>query len=108
LPDTNGRGQISATADTINGGLLLNYYTVDGTTFPFIETDGGQVATGVFVQQNPPQQRVRQLYIPTCSSRGLCSARDRRRPNNRANNPGAASQPRPFFCPLKLKAFRVS
>ncbi|MFZ0419607.1 MAG: hypothetical protein WAM04_16020 [Candidatus Sulfotelmatobacter sp.] len=53
LPDTNGRGQISATADTINGGLLLNYYTVDGTTFPFIETDGGQVATGVFVQQNP-------------------------------------------------------
>jgi hypothetical protein len=46
-------GQITATANTENGGFLLNYYPVDGTTFPFIETDGGQVAAGVFVQQNP-------------------------------------------------------
>jgi hypothetical protein len=57
-PDTNGRGQISATAgnnsnSTLNGGFDLTFYTVDGTTFPFIESDAnGQTATGVFVQQN--------------------------------------------------------
>jgi hypothetical protein len=55
---TGGRGQIAAsvgtssTNTTLNGGFLLTYYTVDGTTFPFIETDNGQVAAGVFVQQN--------------------------------------------------------
>src|SRR5579872_1242076 len=58
-PDANGRGQISATAangsnSTLNGGFDLTFYTVDGTTFPFIESDAdGQTATGVFVQQNP-------------------------------------------------------
>ncbi len=58
-PDSNGRGQIGATAGTsssttLNGGFVLTFYTVDGTTFPFIESDpNGQVATGVFVQQNP-------------------------------------------------------
>jgi hypothetical protein len=53
-PDTNGRGQIGTVTqnNTLNGGFLLNYYTVDGTTFPFIEMDSGQVSTGVFVQQN--------------------------------------------------------
>ncbi|MFZ1010064.1 MAG: hypothetical protein WAN65_24720 [Candidatus Sulfotelmatobacter sp.] len=57
-PDSNGRGQIVATAangsnSTINGGLGLTFYTVDGTTFPFIETDAnGQVTSGVFVQQS--------------------------------------------------------
>jgi len=57
-PDTNGRGAIAATAGTsshttLNGGFGLTFYTVDGTTFPFIETDtGGQVATGVLVEQN--------------------------------------------------------
>jgi hypothetical protein len=56
-PDSNGRGSITATAangsnTTINGGLGLTFYTVDGTTFPFIETDAnGQVASGVFVEQ---------------------------------------------------------
>jgi hypothetical protein len=54
---SGGRGQISATASnnsesTLEGGLSLTYYTVDGTTFPFIETDSGQVATGVFVLQS--------------------------------------------------------
>ena len=55
----NGRGQIAANAgnntsnSTLNGGFGLTFYTVDGTTFPFIETDGGQVAAGVFVAQNP-------------------------------------------------------
>jgi len=57
-PDGNGRGQISATAgnssvSTLNGGFALNFYTADGTTFPFIELDGGQVSSGVFVLQNP-------------------------------------------------------
>lgn len=56
---TGGRGQIGASVGTssndttLNGGFLLTYYTVDGTTFPFIETDSGQVSAGVFVQQNP-------------------------------------------------------
>jgi hypothetical protein len=54
----NGRGQIGANAgnnsnSTLNGGFNLTFYTVDGTTFPFIETDNGQVSTGVFVTQNP-------------------------------------------------------
>jgi hypothetical protein len=57
-PDSNGRGQISANAgdssnSTLNGGFGLTFYTVDGTTFPFIESDSGQVATGVFILQNP-------------------------------------------------------
>ncbi|MGB2603040.1 MAG: hypothetical protein WBC78_05570 [Candidatus Sulfotelmatobacter sp.] len=58
-PDSNGRGLISATAannstSTLNGALNLTFYTVDGTTFPFIELDAGQVSTGVFVMQSTP------------------------------------------------------
>ena len=57
-PSSNGRGQIVANAGnnsnfTLNGGFALTFYPVDGTTFPFIETDSGQVAAGVFVLQNP-------------------------------------------------------
>ena len=53
-----GRGQIAANAgnssnSTLNGGFELVFYTVDGTTFPFIEADNGQVSAGVFVAQNP-------------------------------------------------------
>jgi len=56
-PDANGRGSISTNVGTnsnttLNGGFFLNFYSVDGTTFPFIETDGSQVAAGVFVLQN--------------------------------------------------------
>jgi hypothetical protein len=57
-PDSSGRYGIVATAgnsttSTLNGGFGLAFYAVDGTTFPFIETDSnGQVATGVFVKQN--------------------------------------------------------
>jgi hypothetical protein len=57
--DSTGRYGLSATAGnnsktTLNGGFGLTFYTADGNTFPFIETDtGGQVATGVFVLQNP-------------------------------------------------------
>jgi hypothetical protein len=56
--DTTGRYGLSAAAgnsniSTLNGGFNLNFYTVDGTTFPFVELDQGQIATGVFVLQNP-------------------------------------------------------
>ena len=57
-PDASGRGQIVANAgtssnSTLNGGFGITFYTVDGTTFPFIETDAnGQVAAGVFFLQN--------------------------------------------------------
>ena len=56
-PDSNGRGQLAANAGnknngTINGGFSLTYYTVDGTSFPFIESDNGQVTVGVFLKQN--------------------------------------------------------
>ncbi|HVR27798.1 MAG TPA: hypothetical protein VMU26_31260 [Candidatus Polarisedimenticolia bacterium] len=55
---SGGRGSITANASsnsaaTLNGGFALTFYTVDGTTFPFIESDNGQVAAGVFVLQNP-------------------------------------------------------
>jgi hypothetical protein len=59
-PDSNGRGQVGATAgnpsnSTLNGGFNITYYSVDGTTYPFIETDsgGGQIAAGAFFKQNP-------------------------------------------------------
>lgn len=56
--DNLGRYGLSANASnsnnsTLNGGFNLTLYTVDGTTFPFIELDGGQIATGVVVLQNP-------------------------------------------------------
>jgi len=55
--DSNGRFGVSATAgsgskSTLNGGFNLTLYSVDGTTFPFIETDGGQIAAGVVVEQS--------------------------------------------------------
>lgn len=57
-PDSSGRFGISASAgnssnSTLNGGFGLTVYAADGTTFPFIETDNGQVATGVLVLQTP-------------------------------------------------------
>jgi hypothetical protein len=58
--DSNGRFGVAATAvssngnsGTLEGGFTLTAYAVDGTTFPFIESDSGQVATGVFVLQSP-------------------------------------------------------
>jgi hypothetical protein len=57
-PDATGRGTIVANAgtssnSTLNGGFGISFYTVDGTTFPFIEVDAnGQVAAGVFFLQN--------------------------------------------------------
>jgi len=57
---SGGRGSLTVTASssngnntTLNGGLNLIYYTVDGTTFPFIEYDSGQVSAGILVLQNP-------------------------------------------------------
>jgi hypothetical protein len=57
--DPSGRYGLSATvgnnnATTLNGGFLLTLYSADGTTFPFIESDSGQVATGVIVLQSAP------------------------------------------------------
>jgi len=56
-PDANGRGSLSAAASnsnnsTLDGGFTLIYYAVDGTTFPVIEVDQGQIAVGMMVQQN--------------------------------------------------------
>jgi len=56
-PDSNGRGQVTASAGnssngTLNGGFGITYYAVDGTTFPFIEMDTTQITAGVFVKQN--------------------------------------------------------
>jgi hypothetical protein len=57
-PDANGRGQLAANAgnsnnSTLNGGFGLTFYSVDGTTFPFIQTDGnGQITAGAFFKQN--------------------------------------------------------
>ena len=55
--DATGRYGISAdvgnnSITSLNGGFALTYYSVDGTTFPFIESDSGQVSTGVIVEQN--------------------------------------------------------
>ncbi len=72
---SDGRGTISATASnssgssaTLEGGLDLIYYTVDGTTFPFVEMDNGQVATGVFIQQTTPSSSAvaapHAMYVP--------------------------------------------
>jgi len=72
---SGGRGQISTPANssinTLNGGFVLTYYTVDGTTVPFIEVDQGQVATGVMVQQNAGSSAAamakasgKHLYVP--------------------------------------------
>ena len=55
---SGGRYGISATAgnnttSTLLGGFTLTFYAVDGTTFPFMEIDAGQVSTGVIVLQTP-------------------------------------------------------
>jgi len=55
---STGRYGLSAAASnntltTLNGGFDLTFYAVDGVTFPFIESDGGQVSTGVIVLQSP-------------------------------------------------------
>jgi hypothetical protein len=51
--DSNGRYGVSASAaGTLNGGFALTLYSTDGTVLPFIESDnGGQVATGIVVEQ---------------------------------------------------------
>ncbi len=54
-PDSNGRGLIATTTvnNTEDGEPAFTFYSVDGSTFPFIEVDAnGQVATGVFELQD--------------------------------------------------------
>jgi hypothetical protein len=55
---SGGRYGITAAAgnntiSTLEGGFTLTSYAVDGTTFPFVELDNGQVSTGVIVLQTP-------------------------------------------------------
>lgn len=72
---TGGRGQIGTGTNGINtlvGGFVLTYYTVDGTTVPFVEVDSsGQVSSGVMVEQNASASAaelvkagVKHLYVP--------------------------------------------
>jgi hypothetical protein len=56
-PDSSGRGSLAANAgtssqSTLNGGFQLTFYVADGTTFPFVEMDNGQVSAGVFLKQS--------------------------------------------------------
>jgi hypothetical protein len=56
--DANGRYEFLAnvgnsSVSTLNGAFDLTAYSTDGTTFPFIETDSGQTAIGVIVEQDP-------------------------------------------------------
>ena len=71
--DTSGRYAISAVtgttnnAGTLNGELGLTLYTVDGTTFPFIESDTTQISTGVMVLQNAAatsDSQAHHLFVP--------------------------------------------
>jgi hypothetical protein len=74
LTGTYSASQLSATAgtsssSTLNGGFLLDYFPVDGTTFPFIEMDSGQVSTGVFIEQSSTGSssaiaRPHAMYVP--------------------------------------------
>jgi hypothetical protein len=80
--DSTGRYELSADAtDTLNGGFGITFYTADGNTFPFIESDtNGQVSTGVFVLQNaaataPLVSARSHMYVP----RPLVRARSARK-----------------------------
>jgi hypothetical protein len=56
----------SGAAGTLNGGFDLTLYSVDGTNFPFIESDNGQVAVGVVIAQNtsdPPSPGVARSHM---------------------------------------------
>jgi|HubBroStandDraft_1064217.scaffolds.fasta_scaffold00056_51 hypothetical protein len=75
--DNLGRYGIAATTGpdengTLLGGFDLTLYSVDGTTFPFVELDQGQVATGVVVLQNAsdPQSGARShMFVSRTLSR---------------------------------------
>ncbi len=71
-----GRGEIVAPPansttglNTLNGVLDLIFYTVDGSTFPFMEYDTTQISTGVFVAQSASGSssavaRAHAMYVP--------------------------------------------
>jgi hypothetical protein len=81
-PDSGstGRGNILApNLNTVNGGLGLEYYVIDGTTTLFIEGGNGdtaQVALGSFIQQTSPTAQVAvkhpvtALFHPTSHAHG--------------------------------------
>ncbi len=87
-PDANGRGAISASAgsssqSTLNGGFGITFYSVDGTTFPFIETDAnGQVASGVFVAQTSSSASGAVAHSQLFMARPLVHARTARQKKN--------------------------
>ena len=85
--DTLGRYGISAIAansneSTLNGGFALTLYTVDGTTFPFIEMDGGQIATGVVVLQNPAGANAASAHAQMFTPQPLIHPRANRQKKN--------------------------
>ncbi len=68
-PDSTGRVAFLYYANTVNGDVNGIAYTVDGTTFPFIETDTAQVSTGVFFEQNasatsPSVAKAHAMFVP--------------------------------------------
>jgi hypothetical protein len=85
--DSQGRYGLAATAannstSTLNGGFSLTFYAVDGTTFPFIESDSGQVATGVIVLQNPSASSSALAHPQTVTVRSLVHPHGARRKKN--------------------------
>jgi hypothetical protein len=72
--DATGRyglsvGNGNSNNSTLNGGFNLVLYSVDGVTFPFIEADSSQVATGVIIEQNaaattPFAAKAHSMFIP--------------------------------------------
>ncbi len=84
---TGGRGTVAATAQngnnsTQNGGFSLTYYVVDGTTFPFIETDTGQVSAGVFVLQSTSSSsasiaKMQSMFVPRSPFHPSVKAREK-------------------------------
>jgi hypothetical protein len=68
-PDATGRLVFSYAANILNTGITGIAYTVDGTTFPFIETDTAQVSTGAFFEQNasatsPSVAKAHSMFVP--------------------------------------------
>jgi len=77
VPDStaDGRGSITAIANTLIGGLTLEYYVVDGSTMLFVEGDSSQVAIGTFQAQSSstsggPAQSLMTIVHPAFRAHG--------------------------------------
>lgn len=89
-PDSTGRVDtsyaVTGTAPTLNGGIAALAYTVDGTTFPFIEIDTTQVSTGVFFEQNasatsPSVAKAHGMFVPPALVRPHAGAQKKQTQN---------------------------